>query len=193
MPRGGIRLTTTAAVAAPWERPKSRQVTMLDSCTLRTVTGALPCAEHMALGIQMRDRPRRMPTAQAEGARPQPSVTCRHAAHLSPDRRGFETQGDQMVQVRQNGKADAKPESILRHLLQHVLGLRGAQCLMGPDSDTCTSGCPLPDTGRRRKGMQVAPMSCLLHAFLRLPPLLPWQQKQSLHAPVAMTSVHFPT
>ena len=44
---GEIWLTRTAAVAAPWEIPESRQLMLLDSCTLRTVTVVFPYTKHI--------------------------------------------------------------------------------------------------------------------------------------------------
>ena len=39
--------TSTAAVAAPWESPESRQLMLLDSCTLMTVTVVFPYTKHI--------------------------------------------------------------------------------------------------------------------------------------------------
>ena len=44
---GETWLTRTAAVAAPWESPESRQLMLLDSCTLMTVTVVFPYTKHI--------------------------------------------------------------------------------------------------------------------------------------------------
>ncbi len=134
-----------------------------------------------------------LPETHAHGAsrrhQPRPSATCRHAAHLSPHCLGFDAKGDQMVQVRQNGQADTKPESVLQHLPQHVLGLQVAQLLLGPDSGACRSGFPCQTLDGDGHGSHAGCPRELLHASLMLAPLLPWQ-RQSLHAPMAMAPVH---